>query len=82
MVEVSFCKDWHVWKITVLSSYQGLLCVTAYSAPYAVYGLQQDVQGIGMEICRALFLMKCIYWAKFGRISALVWLKTSRDAKL
>lgn len=56
--------------------------VTAYSAPYAVCGLQQDVQGIGMEICRALFLMKCIQWVKFGRVSTPVWLKTSTDAKL
>lgn len=59
--------------MTDFGSNWGLLFITAYSAPYAASALQQDVQGIRMEICRASFLIKCIHWAKFGWVSTLVW---------
>lgn len=69
-------------KMTDLGLDWGLLFITAYSAPYAACGLQQDVRGMRMEIRRALLLMKCIHRAEFGRASCLGWLQTSSNSRL
>lgn len=68
---------WLIWfQIEVL------LFITAYSAPYAACGLQQDVRGIRMETRGALLLMKRIHWAELGWASSLGWLQTSSDSRL